>query len=118
VGRSYGFAFVLTTLASGSIKLLVIGRGQSAAHYLAAVSGSLLVAMLGAVILAVWWERPWQAPAFVFLAATSGALLFYRSELLAGYLPLAANIVIVVAFTVWALATIGCAMRQRLRTMD
>ena len=60
----------------------------------------------------------WQAPAFVFLAATSGALLFYRSELLAGYLPLAANIVIVVAFTVWALATIGCAMRQRLRTMD
>ncbi len=111
-------AFALTVLASGLIKLLVIGRGQSAAHYLATIASSLLVAMFWAVILAVWWERPWQAPVFLSLAAIVGALLFYRTELFTGYLPLATNVVIVIAITVWVLATVGCALRQRLRAMD
>ncbi len=114
----YGLALVLTTIANGIIKLLVLGRGHTAGFYLAAVSGSLLVAALWAVVLAVWWERPWQAPLFVCLAATISGLLFYRAELMAGHLTSAAIIVVVVATTVWVLANLGCALRQRLRAMD
>ncbi len=116
--KAYGLGVLLIIAASGIIKQLVLSRGQDASYYLAAVSSSLILAMMAAVILAVFWERPWQAPVFVCLTATISALLFYRPELMGGYQTLAANVVIVVAFTVWVLATIGCYLRRRLRAMD
>lgn len=118
MGRAYGLAVLLITVASGIIKQLVLSRGHDTSYYLAAVSSSLMLAMLVAVILAVLWERPWQAPVFVCLTATVSALLFYRPEMMGGYQALAANIVMVVAFTVWVLANIGCYLRRRLRAMD
>lgn len=116
--RSYGLALGFTAAVSGIIKQLVMYRGSTLKHYLAALFVSLLLTMFAAVILAVLWERPWQAPVFVCLTATISALLFYRPELMGGYQTLAANVVIVVAFTVWVLATIGCYLRRRLRAMD
>lgn len=116
--KSYGLAFGITTIASGLIKQVVFYQGSTASHYLVAVSLALLLSMLAAVILSVFWERAWQAPAFICIAGTVNALLFYRPELTAGYQSLAANIVMVIAFTVWVLARIGCYLRRRLRTMD
>lgn len=116
--KHYGLALGFSTIASGIIKQLMLYRGSTASHYLVAVSVSLLLCMLAAVILAVFWERAWQAPVFVCLAATLSALLFYRPELTAGYQSLAANITMVVAFTVWVLARLGCYLRRRLRAMD
>lgn len=116
--RTYGLAVLLITVTSGIIKQLVLSRGHDASYFLAAVSSSLMLAMLVAVILAVLWERPWQAPVFVCLTATVSALFFYRPELTGGYQALAANLVMVVAFTVLVLANLGCYLRRRLRAMD
>lgn len=116
--RSYGLALGFTAAVSGIIKQLVMYRGSTLKHYLAALFVSLLLTMFAAVILAVLWERAWHAPVFVCFAATTHALLFYRPELAAGYGDLAAKIVMAVAVTVWVLATIGCYLRRRLRAMD
>ncbi|HBK84823.1 MAG TPA: hypothetical protein DDZ53_02185 [Firmicutes bacterium] len=116
--KTYLLALGLTTSGSGIIYKILLSRGTDAKYYLVAVSTSLFLAMLCAVILAVLWERPWQAPIFVGLAAAISALLFYRLELAAGYGPLATTIVLVVAFAVWIVAAVGCASRRRLRAMD
>lgn len=116
--KQYGVTIGLITIANGLVKQIVFSQGNELRHYFVAISISLLLAMLAAVILAVYWERPWQAPAFVLLAGGCNALIYYQAELRSGYLPLATQLVTAVALAVWLVASVADRLRRRLWALD
>lgn len=115
--KAWALALPLSLLVAGISRWALLTGQSYAGRYFIAISITMFVNLLLAVVLAVWQERAMVAPPFVVLAATLAAALFYGSEL-SSNLVLAELIIGAVALTGWLLALIGVNLRRRLRAMD
>ena len=114
--RPWLWALASQLVISGVVRWTLLASG-SLQRYFWAISSSLFVALLAAVVIAVWQERMILAGSFVVLSSTLVALLFYRKELLQQ--PLIAQLLVGVGGAVAGLlAALGCQLRRRLRAMD
>lgn len=114
---TWGLALVISLLVAGLTKWLFLADQPSTGQYFLAISVTMFVIMLVAVVISVWQERAVLAAPFVGLTATLGAAFFYTKEF-SSFLNLAELIIGGVALASWLLARVGTALRRRLRAMD
>jgi len=114
---SFILPLFFTVFAGGLLKRLFLARSSFAGMYFNAITGTILLVMIISVTLAVFRARPSLAPVFSFLSMLLIIAGFYAVESMS-FISLVLLGVFTITLTTWLLASLGCALRQRLHQMD